>query len=276
MGRDLASLPAIPVDHRFTERVVRSASAARTKAVIRKRSWMAAAAVGLATAAAVLLVIRPWRSEANVAPVVKVDKGQDSSPGGQPEKTRGAMELKEEAVVVRLRVPKDVPIAEALDAALKQAGLAQRPMADATTGAVEVATAYRQQLEQRHAGGDEAALEKATTPAWEAMLVEAPQKQIDAALAALAESAGPTIKVATEGRLAFDRPKSAEKGEGEASGMEGTSAAGKGFAQHLNATLFRLEKSAAGSDTPIASGANDTKGQGQGRVLILVERVEGE
>src|SRR5439155_22321737 len=145
-----------------------------------------------ALAACFLLAVQPWRRSdvPQPGPTIAVDPGKAAqqliAASDQFLRTlREAAPAEGEAVVLRLRVSKDVPFAEALDAALVKAGMTPRG-ANTPTGATELAIAYQRALEAKYGaaaqGAENKALLDATVAAAQALFVEAPLEQLEGIL----------------------------------------------------------------------------------------------
>jgi hypothetical protein len=290
---DVAALPKVAVNPGFTDRVVRAAlaeaerhnpanatvSVAPTKPNRNNRRWAIGAAVASAAALAAcfLLVVQPWR-------VGSVDPGPGmvSAPLSLHDQIvnslREAAPKEGEAVVLRLRVSKDMPLATAIETALSKAGL--NPLApNVANGASALAAAYQKTLEERFPaaspGTENTALMNATVAAAQAVFVEAPLAQLENVLNELSAGQKSPLTLDAECLLAYGgRPDKPEGEPGSAKQTEKAVTAGQAFAHRLNAELFRLEKrvaaaaNAATAPQPV-TGAIDP--QQLVRVLILVE-----
>src|SRR5207244_5532947 len=122
------------------------------------RRWMVGAVVASAAAlaACLVLVVQSWRKNDAPQPgeTVTVDSGnatqQIIAASDQFLRTlRSALPAEGEAVVLRIRVSKEMPFAESLDAALIKAGMT--PLgANTPTGATTIAVAYAKALEAKY------------------------------------------------------------------------------------------------------------------------------
>jgi hypothetical protein len=291
---EVASLPPAAISPDFTDRVVQAAveeaakynptaaavSLPASAATRSSRRWVIAAAVASAAAlaASILLVISSWRR--NIAPtpdeIVKNDAGkateQIAVASDQFLKAlHSAIPAEGEAVVLRLRVSKDVPLAEALDAALVKAGMP--PLgANSPTGAAAIAAAYAKALDVKYGstprGAKNQALLDATVTAAQALFVEAPLDNLDSLLRDLADDLHRPLQLDAQGMLAFSRQRSDEP-EGEPGSASKLPKAGQAFAQQLDAARFRLEKKlAAAANTSPTTSTNPKQFI---RVLLLVE-----
>jgi hypothetical protein len=299
---ELQLLPATAASAGFADRVVAAAVAAKGRATavtvtpatpaapaIRKTgrwvTWSAAAL--LASAAAIVLIVGPWRGEN--APLVELDSDNvDPSNLITPAVTpladqiiaqlRSAVPGEGEAVVLRLRVSNKTPLGQSLDMALAEAGIFQRPASDTASGAVQVGAAYRNQILQQHGitqpGPPSPELLSSTVAAAEAVFVEASLAQLEQALAALSSDPARSLELAAETKLAIAMPiRNPGEGEGE-SGSASAAAQARAFCQRLNAGMFRLMKRDSASNTPVVGNASTVGAQGPLRVLILVEHIE--
>lgn len=290
---ELAALPSAAISPDFADRVVQAAVAEAAKhnpasaavslpppAATRSRRWIIGAAVASAAAlaASILLVTSSWRKDVAPAPneIVKIDPGKATEQivvaSDQFLKAlHSAVPAEGEAIILRLRVSKDVPLAEALDAALLKAGMAPLS-ANSPTGAAAIAAAYAKALETKYGpvprGTDNKALLDATVAAAQALFVEAPLDNLDSLFRDLAEDLHRPLQLDTQGMLAFAR-QPIEPGEGEFGPASKLPKAGQAFAQQLDAARFRLEKklAAAANSSPTTS----TNPKQLVRVLLLVE-----
>jgi hypothetical protein len=166
---------------------------------------------------------------------------------------------------LRLKVAKDVPLSEALDAALGKAGISSLGPG-ASTGAVAFQHAYRRALEAKYgAKPDEAEIAKSTIAAAEAIFLQAPLEQVEQLLSGLSSSDKQSWRLNPAGKIAL-ATAGQPKGEGEQSTPPT-------FAQRLSAEAFRLEKKLAEKATSTtASPPTDAVNAKQlVRLLILVE-----
>jgi hypothetical protein len=250
---DLSRLPTVMVSSDFADRVVQAAVAEAQKPVWQTadtslppaatrhppRRWtIRAATLGIAAvAAALLLVVQPWRSRDGGDPSVAVDPGKALQPEGlavatTPEEFSKLLSLvapgAQEALVLRLRVSKDAPLSEAINAALVKANI-KALAADAQSSAGTWQEAYRRQL-----------------------------------LTELAAAVNNPLALSAEGKLAVAQAKD--------NTAEGENAPPQVFAQRLNASLFRLQKQVAEAATALVNPPPAAIQPDQFvRVLILVE-----
>src|SRR5262245_52898378 len=144
---DLSRLPKATVSTDFADRVVQAAVAeaqnhsgkstsvslppAATGHAPRRWKIQAAALSIAAVAAASLLIVQAWRSRPSGDPMIAVVAGgtlqQSLVVATTPEEFAKLLSLAapgaQEALVLRLRVSKDAPLSEAIDAALAKAGI---------------------------------------------------------------------------------------------------------------------------------------------------------
>jgi len=299
---DVASLPSVAVSPDFADRVVRAAVAEAQKysgatatvslaPTARRfaRRWMIGTAVASAAAlaASLLLVAGPWRHAASPSPAIPVVIDPVIPGNAAPQvaaisnlflnSLRDVVPAEGEAVVLRLRVGKDLPLAAALDAALGKAGITSLA-ADVSTGAAQWQEAYRRNLEAKYGvdgGTPSETLLNSTVAAAEAVFIEAPLEQLESAFNALATGAKQPLELNAVGKLALaGGPTHRNPGpEGEPGSREPT-AQNQPFAQRLNASLFRLEKKlaeAAATVAPPQPAGKPPKPQQPVRVLILIE-----
>jgi len=280
---DLASLPQAVVSPDFADRVVQAAVAEAEKnhgasATIapapvpatasrrRSRRWMVGAAVASAAALAAcfLLVLQSWRRGVQPqpgpevvvtppAPVQQVLAITDQLINA----LTASVPSEGEAVVLRLRVGKDVQLAAALDAALAKAGISTLA-ANLPSGAAQWQQAYRRGLEAKYGSAIESS---DLAAAAEAVFIDAPFERLESALKEVAASVKQPLQLAADTKLAINA------GEGEGGSRQP-------FAQRLNASLFRLEKKLAATATAAVNqqpASSPLKPQQFVRVLILVE-----
>jgi hypothetical protein len=291
LRQEVAALPRYQARRDFVDRVVAAATKAKAEQdaantplepVSSKRKRRAAYYVlpAIAAAAALLVMMAPWRGPTdNVArsdpqhpepgqAIAKDLPGASTPVGPLAAVLGGEMPGQDEGVVLRLRLPPDHPTVQALDAALLAAGIGHRPASDTASGAMQIGAAYRRQVEERGADGED------TRVAADVVYVEATLAQLEAALAALVGQNGEPV-VRAEARLAFIPPANAESGEGEGESQargQSTAPGGQPFAQRLNAGMFRLRPR---HDAPLpAASGEKVDPQAPLRVLILVERAE--
>src|SRR5262245_6995901 len=288
---EVAALPPAAISPGFADRVVQAAVAEAAKhnpaaaavslsppAATRSRRWMIGAiASASALAASILLAISSWRKDVAPAPgeIVNIDpsKATEQIVAASDQFLKAlhsAVPAEGEAVVLRLRVSKDAPLAAALDAALVKAGMA--PLgANSPTGAAAIAAAYAKALETKYGpaprGAENKALLDATVTAAQALFVEAPLDNLDSLFRDLAEDLHRPLRVDTQGMLAFAR-QPIESGEGEFGPASKLPKAGQAFAQQLDAARFRLEKKLAAANSSPTTSTNPKQFI---RVLLLVE-----
>jgi hypothetical protein len=229
-----------------------------------------------------LLVLSSWRRGPAPAPgeIVKIEPGaatQQLVATTDPflKVLYGAIPSEGEAVVLRLRVSKDVPLAESLDAALVKAGMS--PLgASSPTGAAAIAAVYSKALEAKYGpapqGAENQALLDATVATAQALFVEAPLDSLEGVLRSLSDGLKQPLALDAQGKLAFSR-QTIELGEGEPGSAMAAVAAGKAFAQRLDAARFRLEKQLAAAATAAANSSSAASPDPKQlvRVLLLVE-----
>jgi negative regulator of sigma E activity len=185
-----------------------------------------------------------------------------------------------EAVVLRIRLQAGKSPQAAIDEALAAANLGYRAPTDLSTGALSVASTYRQQVADQFGGQQPGvpnpALQAGTSPAADAVFIEASWESLERAIAALADEPDEQVDVAPLMHVAVaTRPgDGVGEGEGEA-GPRGVGENAEQFAQRLNPGMFRLVKETttvepATSQAPAV--ATPPSGERRVRVLILVER----
>lgn len=290
---ELQSLPRTSLGGDFADRVVQAAVAAKASqeatvtitTVQTPRSkrwpyWSAAIAVGLA--ACIVLLVQAWQpgsSEVAEGPGVTTPEQLDPTSVAQADappaerliaQLYSAAPAEGEAVVLRLRVPKNAPLGQSLDAALAEAGIGFRSPTDVHTGAIQIGATYRKQIAQKHGAIQPGAENPALVGISDAVFVEASLADMEAALIALAADPKRKLDLAAEAKVAVAPPPTT--GDPAESEPEGTNN-GQPFAQRLNAGMYRLEKRDA---TPPTAAAAPPKVDRQRpvRILILVEQVE--
>ena len=291
LRRDMTQLPRATAKPGFADRVVKAALASQVQpagalsAIVspRKRRRIALAAVVAGTAACVLLFVRLWwLPSANVEfSLVNVTKQPVLTPAEQlVAALRAAAPGEGEAAVLRLRLPKQISVGAALDAALNGAGIQQRSATDVASAATALGAEYRKQLASRNAskseGSGESASSDATIPAADALFVEAPLAQLEAAFASLAADPKRAVELASELKLAFISPPPRPEGEGgSASGKEVRAAAGQPFAQRLQPDSFLLlRRDRCAVPAGAEHSATSDRSKAVVRLLILVEQID--
>lgn len=292
---EVAALPAATLSPDFADRVVRAAVAEADKhnpaaaaaslpppaaqRSSRRRMIGAAVASAAALAASILLVLSSWRrSLPSPDEVVKRNAGQPAEQivaAADPflRILHAAVPAEGEAVVLRLRVSKDVPFADALNAALVKCGMTPLD-ANSPTGAATIAAVYAKSLEAKYGpqSAENKALLEATVAAAQALFVEAPLENLEGILRELSGGLKQPLALDAQGKLAFSRPK-IEAGEGEPGSASKLPKAGEAFAQQLDAARFRLEKKLADAASAAASSSSAVSPNPKQlvRVLLLVE-----
>jgi putative zinc finger protein len=297
---EVQSLPPVAVSADFADRVVRSAIAEAEKhnasaAVTslpaasdrgqRRRIWIGAAvASAAALAASVLLVVQfAIKNKAGPSPGIAVDPAQGGAQivgatDALLKSLYAAVPVEGESVVLRLRVAKDAPLADALNSALEKAGLTSMA-ANMPTGAAGIAAVYGKSLETKYGpsapGAENKTLLEGTVAAAQALFIEAPLEKLEAVVRNVSDNLKHPVELDAATKLAFTRAKiDLPEGEpGSASKAMRALAAGQPFAQQLDAAAFRLEKklaqaSNAATQTPATVAQNPKQIV---RVLLLVE-----
>jgi anti-sigma factor RsiW len=294
---ELGELPRVIARPDFSDRVVRAAMAAKATAdasatrpsIVRRHPRLLAVvgSMGAALAACLLLIVQAWRRDGGSTttansggPSVEAAVAAIQSPMDPLlAALESAFPAEGQAVVLRLRLSKDVPIGAALDQALAQAGIQARLGTDLSTGATSLVTAYRQKAEEAIAASA-ASTPAQTIGAADAIFIEAPVHKLHEALSALAKNLSKPPLVETECHLPYipgsGRVAVAEGESGSATGTVGP-AAGQPFAQRLPAALFQLQKQATKAVAAVAGGVKSPVLASMDRpvrVLILVEQGE--
>jgi hypothetical protein len=222
-----------------------------------------------------LLALQPWRhaQPGNGAAVV-VDPGKAPiQVAAIPEQLLtllgGTPPGEGEAVVLRLRVSKDMPLAAALDSAFQKAGIASLA-SDFSTGAASLAPAYDAAWKAKHSGDEK----QDFIAAAQAVFVEAPLEQFGRVITELGAGLTQPLQLEPECKLAFPKTEVAE-GESESRQQAVKSPPpGQAFAQQVAAEVFRLEKKLANAATAAVNSQPATSPLNPKqlvRVLILVE-----
>jgi negative regulator of sigma E activity len=271
---EVASLPRSPVSPDFADRVVRAALAEAEKqnearGMVSKappvqrhfwRRWKhgplyysAAAASAAALAACVLLVVLVGRHKLAGQPSDAPQPGGDGAiavaPVGPVEAVEAVAALPDQflsaltaaapsgrdAVVLRLKVGKGVPVGQALDAALGQVGIT------ALANDVVGSAAFVQEAYTRRFGTDSSG-----TAAADAIFIEAPLKTVQQAVAGLATTVKDPLLLEASGKLALPGGINDNVAEGESA-----SARPQSFAQHFSGSLFPLPGKAAQPQSPL-------------------------
>ena len=273
---DMANLPAAAVQPDFAERVLRAAVAEAEKhnsaqgvvsqappAQVRhfQRSWQLTA-LAAALAACLLLFVQPWRprdTQPPAGPPIVHTAPPVAPPAALPEQFLGALTAaypgEREAVVLRLRINKHVPIAAAFDAALAKANIATL-VSDRFGAAALLQDAYQRSLPGKRGN--------ASGVAAEAVFIEAPLERLQGALAELATTINDPLTLEADGKLALSPAWDDNRAEGESAQLA--------FVQHLNASGFRLIRGPTAAQAGISQPLpTPIKPQQRVRVLILVE-----
>jgi hypothetical protein len=256
-----------------------------------------------AVAACLAIMLGPWRGPDNgsAGPVIAKTDGANGAAANNATipvtipsaadlvlaQLRAAMPADNEAVVLRLRVPAGQPVSEVLDAALSQVGLTQRSAAQLSAGAMQVGSAYRNQLAAKFGpaqpGTPNTALDEATIAAADALFVEASWDKLEKAIASLAQQPKSTVDLSPVFRMAMQTaannngPPAVGEGEGQSGSLQqGAADLATEYVQRLNAGMFRLEKAVQDASTALSGATPPASVDGKRRVrlLILVETVQ--
>jgi hypothetical protein len=278
---DVAALPRYKVQEGFAERVVTAALAAKsatnpatTKVELPKRHTGFRAATAILVSAALLgglMVIVPWfKSTPSVDPVA--NNLANNTPVVAEEVSplqalRASLPGEGEALVLRIRSPKDLAAGKLLREALAEQGIEKRRPADRSTSAPLVGKAYRDQL--RTESPDAQTL----SPAADALYVEMSAEELELALARLAEP-HKELQFVPERKLAVASSTGAtgspnNTAAGESAAVVNPDAPQGDFVQELSASLFRLPKTNEGLKPN--GGLPAKPSPGKVRVLILIE-----
>ena len=292
LRRDMAELPRATAKPGFAERVVKAALASPVQpagvlsAVVppRKRSRIALAAVIVATAACALLFARLWwlpATNTERTPLAQIEQPVLTLAEQLIAALRASAPGEGEAAVLRLRLPRQISASAALDAALRSAGIQQLSATDVTKVATDLGAEYRKQIAIQNAakseGGGDSEGGAAGVPAADALFIEAPLAQLEAAFALLATDPTHPVELAPELKLAFIAPPTGRpEGEGgSASGKEVRPPVGQPFAQRLPPEAFLLlRRDTCAPPAGAERTAAGDRGKAVVRLLILVEQID--
>jgi hypothetical protein len=284
---ELQQLPQLRLGDDFTRRVVAAAIAAQAEEATapavanpapsgRRRNawntpWVAIPALAAALLVAVLVVQRQWQGRDVPQPRIVVAPDPISTIRGALAELRRSSLGPDEAVVVRLRIPRAALLNYGVEAALVKSGIEfGRP--DQAASARRAGSSYRQQVRRQLAG-------KSTSPAAvasEALFIEAPLEQVEATLAELASRRSAQANFRLEMIVSTKLPASEQaEGEGGSRAAPPLPAARGPVAHRLEAQAFPLlpEAPAGGAGrTTEADVPLDLKRPV--RVLMLIEATE--
>ncbi len=285
LRQDVATLPRYTVTQGFAQRVVKAALAAQanqnaqlepaksTKPVKPKTIFrLAVGTLAIAASAAIIMASLPWLRP-DIAPVKLTQNEPVKAPANKAlEIVWSSLPSDGEALVLRIRSPKDLAAGQVLREAFAQQGIEKRRPADSSTAAAAVGKAYRDHL--KAASGTD---RTGSTPAADALFLEISREELEMALSQLTQ---PTQNVTfiPEQRLAVTKPRQVPdsiepKAVGEDAPQVGSQANSAEFVQEINPSLFRLPKSQVGPAHAIVPAPTSTP-TGKVRVLILFEHAE--
>jgi hypothetical protein len=290
---DVAQLPRYSVTEGFAQRVVAAAVAAKAdenanispasrSQPVRLKTIGRGVITGLAIAAsiAILMISLPWLNfDAGPTKIVVNDNKHNNSSTVGSENVAIAAEHKpfeivwsslpgkDQAMVIRIRAPKDFAAGKALREALAEQGIEKRQPGDRTLAA-RVGKAYRDQLPPTQ-----------ETQAADALYLEISRDELDLALRAIAKPESklefaPGELVAVSQPVAVKNPNEAAAEDTGEPQVSNAAAPTTDFVQELNPRNFKLPKfpSVAKATGPVAPHGAD--GKAKVRVLILVEAAE--
>ena len=285
---EIQQLPQARLGDDFTTRVVAAALRAQEcltnehqvvrPANARKRgsAWNSplVAIPALAAAALVAMVVftRQWNASPGPVPQVAVVPGQVSTIPSVLAELRRSIPGPDEALVVRLRVPREVLTGYGVEAALVKSGI-EFGRTDRAATANRVGGKYRQQVQRLVAASPAAPIAHPS----EALFIEAPLEKLEATLAELAGARAAQPNLQLEMIVSASLSES-ERGEGEGSSRNQQPLPGASgpVAHRLNAnSLPLLQTAPARLPQPAASlPAAPVDMQRTVRVLVLIETTE--
>lgn len=292
LRQDVATLPRFSVTEGFAQRVVAAAVAAKanenaniTPANRPKPKTIRRVAIGgLAIAASVAIVLSTlaWINYNGPVDVAKnnpdsganvVKQSAELNPALAP--VFASLPNEGEALVLRIRSPKNVDAAKLLRESLGEQGVVSRSSQDKSTAALATGNAYRSKV------GNDRSLPVATA----AIYLEISPAELELALERLADPAS-AVKFLPEHKLAVAQPGNSP-GNSTANptiaaehvgGNQAIAAPPPGegdFMQELSARLFKLPQSTSENDPAPAVIPTPTKApKGKVRVLVLIENVK--
>jgi len=293
---DVALLPRYSVKEGFAQRVVAAAVAAKAEegATItpisqsKSQPHFSKVARGvvigmaLAASAAILMFSLPWLNSGGNKPVPVATNTKGSPEGNGSEAIAAEPKALDivwsslpgdgEALVLRIKAPKDAKVSDALHEALVQQGVKRRRSADETAAGV-IGNAYRKHV-NAVTGNDKTK----STPSAAAMYLEISRDELELALTEIAKP-GNKLEFVPSNRIAIATPGSStnpNQAEAEHTGPNApvvVNPIGEEFVQDLAPSRFPIpHDSAAEVKGPVAS--QNTTPTGKVRVLILVEEVK--
>jgi hypothetical protein len=262
LGDGIRQLPRHSLGPQFSDEVLAAAQRAEIVTLPAHRSgrhWLmgaAGAAIALTAAIVTMLALRSGPERIAQPPAL--------SPAEQA--VAAVLEPAQEgqAVIVRLRLPKDAIRGKALDQALAAHGIAAAPATAINPAAQESAEAYKS-LAQNHQPEGSAA---------EVLFIEADSARLRKALAqvALASDGTPVISsggIVSSSAAGIDRLPKVEGESGTA--IEDVQVEGKNYAQHLPPRGFPLlKRTEPAPPSPPSPQATDQSPR-PARVLVVVE-----
>jgi hypothetical protein len=296
---DVALLPRYSAKEGFAQRVVAAAVAAKadqgatiTPAAksqsqsVRFSKVARGVVIGMAIAAsaAILMISLPWLNVGGNKPIpVATNTSTNGSPEGNGSEAIGAepkalaivwssLPGDGEALVLRIKAPKDARVSDALHEALVQQGVKRRRSADETAAGV-IGNAYRQHV-KNVTGGDKTK----STPSAAAMYLEISRDELELALTEIAKP-GNKLEFVPSNRIALAKPGTSTNSQSAVGELPGqpapvvVSPIAEEFVQDLAPSRFPIpHNSASEVKGPVAS-QNATPSK-KVRVLILVEEVK--
>jgi hypothetical protein len=296
LRQDVATLPRYSVTEGFAQRVVAAAVAAKANenANITPASQLKPKTIrritigGLAIAASVAIVLSTlaWINYNGPVDVAQNNPDNGANVVKQPAELNPALAPvfaslpnDGEALVLRIRSPKNVDAAQVLRETLDEQGVVRRSSQDKSTAALATGNAYRTKI------GNDRSLPVASA----AIYLEISPAELELALERLADPAS-AVKFVPEHKLAVAQPTQpaptavaqapgtavASAGEKEAVVAPGSASAETGdFMQELSARLFKLPQSTSENEAAPSVIPTPTKApKGKVRVLILIENVQ--
>lgn len=284
LRQDVSALPRYSVTEGFAQRVVSAAVAAKADkdaqiTLPTRPKHIRRVAIGsLAIAASVAILVGTLAWNNNNDPIANNNNGpQVATENPALVSVFASLPGDGEALVLRIKSPKDVAVGQLLRDALAEQGITRRALGDKKTMAAAVGNAYRKQV-----GNDKSKQIRAA----DALYLEISPEELELVLSRIAEPT-PALKFIPEHRLAVmektqvvdplntQKVSAAEKIAGDDQGPNVAGNDSAEFVQELSPGLFRLPKTEG--DAEVASTTVPTPSatpKGRVRVLILIENVD--
>ncbi|WP_425614672.1 anti-sigma factor [Anatilimnocola sp. NA78] len=278
LRRDVATLPRYSVKEGFAQRVVAAAVAAKaseakaapaprqpTYQVTNRRVIVGVLAV--AATAGIIMASIPWLNTGKdpVTATNPVNANENNALAA----VVAALPGEDEALVLRIRSPKELAAGKRLMDVFTEQGLEERRPSDRSVNGPQVGKAYRDQQVASKLDRNQ------LTPAAAAMYVEMSAEELQMALSQIAQE-DDSVEFVPEGMLAVAKPvegTTSNQAAGEIAGVKGSGSKKADFVQAMTPSMFRLSKSPVAVKhhnkvtTEVAPGRKV-------RVLILIEDAE--